>query len=48
MEYVVEQKNKYNSFPKEEFSIWEVCNMMNEIVDESDPDTDLPQIIHCY
>jgi inositol oxygenase len=42
MNYVNEKKNHFNSFPQQEYSIWEVCNMMNEIVDESDPDTDLP------
>lgn len=42
MDYVNEKKNHFNSFPQQEYSIWEVCNMMNEIVDESDPDTDLP------
>lgn len=42
MDYVSKQKIHFNSFPNEEYSIWEICNMMNEIVDESDPDTDLP------
>ena len=30
------------------YSIWDIINKLDEIVDESDPDTDLPQIIHCY
>ena len=29
-------------------SVWAAMDRLNEIVDESDPDTDLPQIIHAY
>ena len=30
------------------YSIWDIINKLDQIVDDSDPDTDLPQIIHCY
>lgn len=29
-----------------EMSIWECCELLNEVVDESDPDLDEPQIEH--
>lgn len=29
-----------------EMSIWECCELLNELVDESDPDLDEPQIEH--
>ena len=30
------------------YNIWNIINRLDDIVDDSDPDTDLPQIIHCY
>ncbi len=30
-----------------ELSIWEAAELLNDIVDESDPDIDAPQIHHC-
>lgn len=29
-----------------EMSIWECCELLNEVVDDSDPDLDEPQIMH--
>jgi inositol oxygenase len=29
-----------------EMGIWECCELLNEVVDDSDPDLDEPQIMH--
>jgi len=47
-EYVIKMKNMYTNNLTKEYSIWELINMLDKIVDESDPDTDLPQIVHAY
>ena len=36
----------YGKLDKVEMSIWECCELLNEVVDESDPDLDEPQIEH--
>jgi len=28
-------------------SLWQAIELLNELVDDSDPDTDVPQIVHC-
>ena len=48
-EYVNEMKNKYvfnNNYKK--YNIWKIIEKLEEIVDESDPDNDLPQIVHAH
>ena len=37
---------EYNKLNRVEMSIWECCELLNEVVDESDPDLDEPQIEH--
>ncbi|GFY97125.1 myo-inositol oxygenase 1 [Actinidia rufa] len=36
----------YGKLDKVEMSIWECCELLNDVVDESDPDLDEPQIEH--
>lgn len=45
--YVIEQKNKFMNCDNYELSILEIIKLLDDIVDESDPDNDLPQIYHC-
>lgn len=39
-------REEYAKLDKAEMSIWECCELLNEVVDESDPDLDEPQIQH--
>lgn len=39
-------REEYGKLNKVEMSIWECCELLNEVVDESDPDLDEPQIEH--
>lgn len=39
-------RNEYSKLNRVEMSIWECCELLNEVVDESDPDLDEPQIEH--
>jgi inositol oxygenase len=39
-------REEYKKLNKAEMSIWECCELLNEVVDESDPDLDEPQIQH--
>jgi len=46
-DFVVQKKKQYSSLSTGlEMSIWEASEMLNDIVDESDPDVDTPQIHH--
>ncbi|PIA42877.1 hypothetical protein AQUCO_02000375v1 [Aquilegia coerulea] len=45
-EFAVEKKEEYAKLQKAVMSIWECCELLNEFVDESDPDLDEPQIEH--
>jgi inositol oxygenase len=47
-DYVQEQRRRYLPLDKKRMSIWEAFVLMEEIVDESDPDTDSAQIVHAY
>ncbi|KAL5978245.1 Inositol oxygenase 1 [Asimina triloba] len=40
------KKQEYGKLDKAVMSIWECCELLNEYVDESDPDLDEPQIEH--
>jgi inositol oxygenase len=48
IKYVKKMKKKYLLLPNKRFSIWDLFNDFNKIIDESDPDTNLPQIFHAY
>ncbi|XP_006853784.2 inositol oxygenase 1 isoform X1 [Amborella trichopoda] len=45
-EFVQRMRKEYGSLNRVEMSIWECCELLNEFVDESDPDLDEPQIEH--
>ena len=45
-EFVIEKRNQYLLFNKKELSIWEAFDFLNQLVDDSDPDTDLDQFQH--
>jgi len=46
-DYVVQKKKQYSALATGlEVSIWEASEMLNDIIDESDPDVDTPQIHH--
>jgi inositol oxygenase len=47
LRFVLKKKEEYR-FSKEEKSIWEVMNVLDKFVDESDPDTDHPQSVHAF
>lgn len=44
--YVKKMRETYSKLDKMLMSIWECCELLNEVVDESDPDLDEPQIQH--
>lgn len=44
--YVQEKKNDFLRFNKKEMPIWEAFDYLNQLVDDSDPDTDLDQMQH--
>ena len=41
-------KDKYSSLNGAKMSIWSALDMMNTIIDDSDPDLNQAQIIHCF
>jgi len=45
-EYVTRKKADYLRFNRKEMPIWEAFNFLNQLVDDSDPDTDLDQMQH--
>uniref|UniRef100_Q01Z78 Inositol oxygenase n=1 Tax=Solibacter usitatus (strain Ellin6076) TaxID=234267 RepID=Q01Z78_SOLUE len=45
-EFAQAMKRKYGAKTRGRMSIWEACEFLNTLVDESDPDTDLSQIQH--
>jgi inositol oxygenase len=46
-EFVQAKKKEYGAKQKGEMGIWEALDYLNTLVDDSDPDTSLPQIEHC-
>jgi len=48
VDFVREQHAKWLKFNKGEFTIMEVITMLDDLVDESDPDVDLPNSIHDF
>jgi inositol oxygenase len=45
-QFVQEKKRQYAGKSRAQMGIWEACEYLNTLVDESDPDTDLSQIQH--
>jgi len=48
VEFVQKKMDKWLKFDHVEASVMEALEMLNELVDESDPDIDLPNIIHAF
>ncbi|XP_074269180.1 inositol oxygenase 1-like [Silene latifolia] len=46
VDFVKKMREEYMKLDKVEMSIWECCELLNTVVDESDPDLDEPQIEH--
>lgn len=46
LDYVLAKKQEYLPLRKAEMSIWEAMEYLNTLSDDSDPDTELPQIEH--
>ncbi|KAG5382560.1 hypothetical protein IGI04_034030 [Brassica rapa subsp. trilocularis] len=45
-DFVKEMRKEYGKLNKMDMSIWECCELLNNVVDDSDPDLDEPQIQH--
>ena len=45
-DFVLQKKADYLKFDKKEMPIWSAFNFLNQLVDDSDPDTDLDQMQH--
>ncbi len=45
-DYVLQKKADYLAFNKKEMPVWSAFDFLNELVDDSDPDTDLDQMQH--
>jgi inositol oxygenase len=45
-EFAMQKREEFLSFSKREMPVWDAFNFLNELVDDSDPDTDLDQFQH--
>lgn len=45
-DFVMKKREEFLSFSKKEMPVWDAFNFLNELVDDSDPDTDLDQFQH--
>lgn len=45
-DFVREKENDFLKFDKKEMPVWEAFQFLNQLVDDSDPDTDLDQMQH--
>lgn len=45
-EFVLEKRKEYLKFDKKEMPVWDAFEFLNQLVDDSDPDTDLDQFQH--
>src|SRR5215475_16152332 len=46
LDFVLAKKAEYGKLDKAEMGIWEAMDFLNNLVDDSDPDLALPQIVH--
>ena len=46
LDFVLAKKAQYGKLDKAEMGIWEAMDFLNNLVDDSDPDLALPQIVH--
>lgn len=45
-EFVQQKRSEFLSFNKREMTVWDAFDFLNQLVDDSDPDTDLSQMQH--
>jgi len=45
-DFVIQKKEEYLKFDKKEMPVWSAFDFLNQLVDDSDPDTDLDQMQH--
>ena len=45
-EFVQQKRNEFLKFDKKEMTVWDAFDFLNQLVDDSDPDTDLDQLQH--
>jgi inositol oxygenase len=45
-DFVQEKRNEFLKFDKKEMTVWDAFDFLNQLVDDSDPDTDLDQLQH--
>lgn len=45
-DFVQQKRNEFLQFNKREMTVWEAFDFLNQLVDDSDPDTDLDQMQH--
>ncbi len=48
LDFVLKKKQKYEALTQAKLGIWEVIKLLDEFVDESDPDINLPQSYHAF
>jgi len=46
VDYVLRMREKWLKFDRGKFTVWQVINWISDFVDSSDPDLNLPNIIH--
>lgn len=46
--FIFWQLSEYGKFEKGEMTIIEALELLNQVVDESDPDVDVPNIYHAF
>jgi inositol oxygenase len=47
VDFVRQKRAEFLPLKKKRMGVWEALEFLNTLVDDSDPDTDLPQIEHC-
>ncbi|RYF56778.1 MAG: inositol oxygenase [Cytophagaceae bacterium] len=45
-DFVKQKEDNFLKFDKKEMAVWDACDFLNTLVDDSDPDTDLDQLQH--
>lgn len=45
-DFVKQKRDEFLKFDRKEMSVWDAFNFLNQLVDDSDPDTDLDQFQH--
>ncbi len=48
VDFVRQKKKQHLQFNKGKMTIWQAIELLNDIIDESDPDLDLPQYVHAF